>query len=83
VHGIDASRIVCGFGSDDILHLLRRFIFGPATSCDEPVRLQRLGRSDQTRGASAEIVMAPGTDYRADVGEYPCDDNASYQGRAP
>lgn len=67
VHGIDASRIVCGFGSDDILHLLAQVYLGPG---DEAV-MSQFGFNVYpiiTRGASAEIVMAPETDYRADVG---------------
>lgn len=66
VHGIDASRIVCGFGSDDILHLLAQVYLGPG---DEAV-MSQFGFNVYpiiTRGASAEIVMAPETDYRADV----------------
>ena len=66
VHGIDPARIVCGAGSDDILHLLAQSYLGEG---DEAV-MSEFGFSVYpivTRGASAEIVMAPETDYRADV----------------
>jgi histidinol-phosphate aminotransferase len=66
VHGIDPNRIVCGFGSDDILHLLAQIYLGEG---DEAV-MSQYGFNVYpiiTRGASAEIVMAPETDYRADV----------------
>ncbi len=67
VHGISPDRIVCGFGSDDILHLLAQVYLGEG---DEAV-MSQYGFNVYpiiTRGASAEIVMAPETDYRADVG---------------
>ncbi len=66
VHGLDPDRIVCGAGSDDILHLLAQSYLGEG---DEAV-MSRYGFSVYpivTRGASAEIVMAPEADYRADV----------------
>ena len=66
VHGLDPDRIVCGFGSDDILHLLSQVYLGEG---DEAV-MSQYGFNVYpiiTRGASAEIVMAPETDYRADV----------------
>lgn len=66
VHGIDSARIVCGFGSDDILHLLAQIYLGEG---DEAV-MSQYGFNVYpiiTRGASAEIVMAPETDYRANV----------------
>ncbi len=66
VHGLDPARIVCGFGSDDILHLLAQIYLGEG---DEAV-MSQYGFNVYpiiTRGASAEIVMAPETDYRADV----------------
>lgn len=67
VHGISPERIVCGFGSDDILHLLAQVYLGEG---DEAV-MSQYGFNVYpiiTRGASAEIVMAPETHYRADVG---------------
>ena len=66
VHGIDPARIVCGFGSDDILHLLAQVYLGEG---DEAV-MSQYGFNVYpiiTRGASAEIVMVPEADYRADV----------------
>jgi histidinol-phosphate aminotransferase len=66
VHGLDPARIVCGFGSDDLLHLLAQIYLGEG---DEAV-MSQYGFNVYpiiTRGASAEIVMAPETDFRADV----------------
>jgi histidinol-phosphate aminotransferase len=66
VHEIDAQRIVCGNGSDDILHLLAQCYLGEG---DEAV-MSRHGFNVYpiiTRGASAEIVMVPERDFRADV----------------
>ncbi|MBN9311132.1 histidinol-phosphate transaminase [Devosia sp.] len=67
VHGIPPERIVCGFGSDDILHLLAQVYLGAG---DQAV-MSQYGFNVYpiiTRGASAEIIMAPETDYRADIG---------------
>ena len=66
VHGLDPDRIVCGNGSDDLLHLLAQVYLGEG---DQAV-MSRHGFSVYpivTMAASAEIVMAPETDYRADV----------------
>lgn len=66
VHGLDPERIVCGNGSDDLLHLLAQCYLGPG---DEAV-MSRHGFNVYpivTQGASAEIVMAPERDYQADV----------------
>jgi len=66
VHDLSADQIVCGFGSDDILHLISQVYLGEG---DEAV-MSQYGFNVYpivTRGASAEIVMAPETDYRADV----------------
>lgn len=66
VHGLDPDRIVCGNGSDDLLHLLAQCYLGAG---DEAV-MSRHGFSVYpivTMGASAEIVMAAETDYTADV----------------
>jgi len=66
VHGLNPARIVCGFGSDDILHQLAQIYLGGG---DEAV-MSQYGFNVYpiiARGASAEIVMAPETDYRADV----------------
>lgn len=66
VHGLDPERIVGGNGSDDILHLLAQCYLGVG---DEAV-MSRHGFNVYpiiTMGASAEIVMAPERDFRADV----------------
>lgn len=66
VHGIAAQRIVCGFGSGDILNLLAQVYLGEG---DEAV-MSRHGFNVYpivTRSASAEIIMVPEIDYRADV----------------
>ncbi len=66
VNGIDPDRIVCGFGSDDLLHLLAQVYLGEG---DQAV-MSQYGFNVYpiiTRGASAEIIMAPETDYCADV----------------
>ncbi len=66
VHGLDPNLVVCGFGSDDILHLLAQVYLGPG---DEAV-MSQFGFNVYpiiTRGASAEIVMAPEIDFRANV----------------
>ena len=66
VHGLAPERIVCGFGSDDILHLLAQVYLGDG---DEAV-MSQYGFNVYpiiTRGASAEIIMVPETGYRADV----------------
>jgi histidinol-phosphate aminotransferase len=66
VHGIDPDRILCGGGSDEVLHLLAQTYLGEG---DEAV-MSQYGFNVYpiiTRGASAEIVMAPETDYRASV----------------
>ena len=66
VHGLDPERIVCGNGSDDLLHLLAQCYLGVG---DQAV-MSRHGFNVYpiiTMGASAEIVMAPERDYTADV----------------
>lgn len=66
VHGLEADRIICGAGSDDLLHLLAQSYLGEG---DEAV-MSQYGFSVYpivTRGASAEIVMAPEADYTASI----------------
>ena len=66
VHGLDPARIVCGFGSDDLLRLLAQSYLGEG---DEAV-MSQYGFNVYpiiTRSASAEVVVAPETDYRASV----------------
>ena len=66
VHGIDADSIVCGNGSDDLLHLLAQVYLGQG---DEAV-MNRYGFSVYpiiTKATGADIVMVEETDYTADV----------------
>ena len=66
VNGLDPARVVCGFGSDDLLHLLAQVYLGLG---DEAV-MSQYGFNVYpiiTRGASAEIIMVPETAFRADV----------------
>ena len=66
VHGIDPDRIVCGNGSDDLLHLLAQTYLGEG---DEAV-MNRYGFSVYpiiTKATGAKIVMVEETDYTADV----------------
>lgn len=66
VHGLDPERIVCGNGSDDLLHLLAQVYLGVG---DDAV-MSRYGFSVYpiiTNGAGAEIIMADETDFTADV----------------
>ena len=66
VHGIDADTIVCGNGSDDLLHLIAQCYLGQG---DEAV-MNRYGFSVYpiiTKAAGARIVMVEETDYTADV----------------
>lgn len=66
VHGVDPERIVCGNGSDDILHLLAQTYLGEG---DEAV-MNRYGFSVYpiiTRATGATIVMVDEDDYTADV----------------
>jgi len=66
VHGLEAARIVCGNGSDDLLHLLAQCYLGEG---DEAV-MNRHGFSVYpiiAHAAGAQMVMAPEQDYRVDV----------------
>jgi histidinol-phosphate aminotransferase len=66
VHGIDPELIVCGNGSDDLLHLLAQCYLGEG---DEAV-MSRYGFSVYpiiTRATGAAIVMVDEDDYTADV----------------
>jgi histidinol-phosphate aminotransferase len=66
VHGVDPASIVCGNGSDDLLHLLAQTYLGEG---DEAV-MNRYGFSVYpiiTKAAGARIVMVEEADYRADV----------------
>jgi histidinol-phosphate aminotransferase len=66
VHGVDPDLIVCGNGSDDLLHLLAQVYLGEG---DEAV-MNRYGFSVYpiiTKATGARIVMVEETDYTADV----------------
>lgn len=66
VNGIDPGKIVCGAGSDDLLHLLAQSYLGEG---DEAV-MSQFGFSVYpivTRAAGASVVIAEEVDYRADV----------------
>lgn len=66
VHGIDPDLIVCGNGSDDLLHLLAQAYLGEG---DEAI-MSRYGFSVYpiiTKAAGASIVMVDEDNYTADV----------------
>ncbi|WP_108398208.1 histidinol-phosphate transaminase [Devosia submarina] len=66
VHGIDPDHIVCGNGSDDLLHLLAQAYLGES---DQAI-MSRYGFSVYpiiTKAAGAEIVMVDEDQYTADV----------------
>jgi len=65
-YGLDAKRIICGAGSDELLNLLIRAYCGPG---DELIYSQFgfLMYPINALGAGATPVAAPETDYRADV----------------
>lgn len=66
VHGVDPASIVCGNGSDDLLHLLAQTYLGEG---DEAV-MNRFGFSVYpiiTKAAGANIVLVDESDYTADV----------------
>jgi histidinol-phosphate aminotransferase len=66
LHGIDPARIVCGTGSDELLHLAAQ---GYAGLGDEVIYV-RYGFSVYdiaARRCGAEPVVAPDTDYGSDV----------------
>jgi len=64
--GLDAARIVCGNGSDDLLHLLAQAYCGPG---DEVLHTAHgfLVYPIAARAAGAVPVAAPETDLHADV----------------
>jgi histidinol-phosphate aminotransferase len=66
VHGIDPETIVCGNGSDDLLHLIAQCYLGLG---DEAI-MSRYGFSVYpiiTKATGASIIMADENDYTADV----------------
>jgi histidinol-phosphate aminotransferase len=66
VFGLDPDRIVCGTGSDDLLHLLAHAYL---TDGDEAIYTTHgfLIFPIATRSAGAKPVVAPETDYTANV----------------
>jgi len=64
--GLDPDRIVCGAGSDDLLNLLARAYLADG---DEAIHTKHgfLVYPIATLGAGARPVVAPETDYTADV----------------
>ena len=64
--GLDPDRIVCGAGSDDLLHLLA---YAYLVDGDEAINTTHgfLIYPIVTLGAGAKPVVAPETDYTADV----------------
>ncbi|MCD7061288.1 histidinol-phosphate transaminase [Pelagibacterium xiamenense] len=66
VHGLDPDRIVAGAGSDELLHLLAQTYIGDG---DEAVMSQYgfMVYPIVTQAAGGTPVMAPETDYCADV----------------
>jgi histidinol-phosphate aminotransferase len=66
VFGLDPDRIVCGAGSDDLLNLLARAYLSDG---DEAIHTTHgfLVYPIATMGAGATPVVAPETDYTADV----------------
>lgn len=65
-HGVEAERIVCGTGSDELLQLLALAYAGPG---DEVLYVRRgfMVYPIAARRAGAVPVAAPDTDYTADV----------------
>ena len=65
-YGLDAKRIICGAGSDELLNLLIRAYCGPG---DELLHSQFgfLMYAINALGAGATPVAAPESDYRCDV----------------
>ncbi|MBM3530957.1 MAG: histidinol-phosphate transaminase [Alphaproteobacteria bacterium] len=66
VYGLDPDRIVCGAGSDDLLNLLARAYLADG---DEAIHTTHgfLVYPIATLGAGAKPVVAPETQYTADV----------------
>ena len=67
VFGLDPARIVCGAGSDDLLNLIARAYLSDG---DEAIHTTHgfLVYPIATMGTGAKPVVAPETDYTADVG---------------
>lgn len=65
-YGLDAGRIVCGAGSDEIFALLGRAYLSPGDNIVQS-RHGFLVYSLIAQQAGAEVISAPETDLRADV----------------
>jgi histidinol-phosphate aminotransferase len=65
-YGLDPARILCGNGSDDLLHLIAQAYIGPG---DEGLYSQYgfLVYAISTRAAGGRPVMAPEKDFKTDV----------------
>ena len=65
-HGLDAARIVCGAGSDELFHLLAQAYLGPG---DEAIYTAHgfLVYPIVIMASGATPVVTPERDYRADV----------------
>ncbi|HSJ96934.1 MAG TPA: histidinol-phosphate transaminase [Myxococcota bacterium] len=66
LHGIDPARIVCGTGSDELLHLAAQAFAGP----DDEVIHVRYGFAVYdiaARRCGASVVVAPDRDFGTDV----------------
>ncbi|CUH36115.1 Histidinol-phosphate aminotransferase 2 [Jannaschia seosinensis] len=66
VHDLDADRIICGVGSDEILHLLAQAYVGPGDEVVYPAH-GFLIYPIVTRAAGGTPVAAPERDRRVDV----------------
>ena len=66
VHGLDPDRVICGVGSDEVLHLLAQAYVGPG---DEVVHPEHgfLVYPIVTRAAGGVPVLAPERSRRVDV----------------
>lgn len=66
VHGLDASRIICGNGSDELIQLISRTYIGDGDEAllnENGFVMSRIHAAAQ----GAEIVLAPEKDYVVDV----------------
>ncbi|MEL6363768.1 MAG: histidinol-phosphate transaminase [Pseudomonadota bacterium] len=66
LHGLEADRIVCGAGSDEVLQLLCRAYLGP---CDAIVQSEHgfLVYAIAATGCGARVVKAPERDLTTDI----------------
>ena len=66
LHGIDPARIVCGTGSDEIIHLVAGAFAGPG---DEVIHVRHgfAVYEIAAKRVGATVVVAPDADYATDV----------------